>query len=57
MKCNVDFEVIEYDHIFDPEFIPLLHQMEDKQRELFIKSSWNVIKYLQVKLQVIKDKG
>jgi hypothetical protein len=57
MKCNVDFEVIEYDHIFDPDFIPLLQQMEDKQRELFIKSSWNVIKYLQVKLQVIKDKG
>lgn len=56
MKCDVDLEVVEYDHVFDPAFIPVLEQMEsDEQRELFIKSSWNVIKYLKIKWQVIKD--
>lgn len=56
LKCEVDFEVIEYNHVFDPLFIPVLEQMtDDNQREMFIKSSWNVVKYLQIKWQVIKD--
>ena len=55
MKCNVDFEVIEYNHIFDPLFEPIVRSIEDpEQRELYIKSTANVIKYLCVKLQVIK---
>lgn len=55
MKCNVDFEIVEYNHIFDDFFIPILKEMKDDiQRETFIRTNWNVIKYLKVKLQVIK---
>lgn len=56
LKCDVDFEVVEYNHVFDPLFIPVLEQMTDEnQREMFIRSSWNVIKYLQIKWQCVKD--
>ena len=56
MKCNVDLEVIEYEHVFDPLFQPIVDSIEDPhQREIYIRSTWNVIKYLCVKWQVVKD--
>ena len=57
MKCNVDFEVIEYEHEFDPRFQKVLESFGDdnESRELFIVSNWNVVKYLKVKWQVVKD--
>lgn len=56
MKCDVDLEVIEYEHEFDPRFKNMLESFGDdnEARELFIISNWNVLKYLKVKWQVIK---
>lgn len=55
LKCDVDFEIVEYDHVFDDFFIPLLQEMKDDvQREAFIRTSWNVIKYLKIKIQAVK---
>ncbi len=56
MKCNVDFEVIEYEHDFDPRFKTILASFtDDNARELYIASTWNVVQNLKVKWQVIKD--
>lgn len=56
LKCDVDFEVVEYEHVFDPLFVPVLQSMtDDNQREMFIRSSWNVVKYLKIQWQCIKD--
>lgn len=56
LKCDVDFEVIEYEHVFDPLFEPIVNQIQDEtQREMYIRSTWNVLKYLRVKWQCVKD--
>lgn len=58
LRCDVDFEVIDYEHIFDPLFIDILKSFKSEdEKELFIKSTWNVIKYLKIKLQVIKNES
>ena len=55
LKCNVDFEIVEYEHVIDPDFLPMVSSIEDpKQRELYIRSTWNVVKYIKLKWMVIK---
>lgn len=53
-KCNVDFEIVEYEHVIDPKYGELINSMDEERRNLFIDTSWNVIKYLRLKWQVIK---
>lgn len=55
LKCDVDFEIVEYQNVIDDRFLPILNKMEsEEEKELFCISTWNVIKYLRIVWQVIK---
>lgn len=54
IRLDVDFEVIDWDYLYDAEYMDLLNSMSDQERNLFIKTSANVIRTIKVEWCVNK---
>lgn len=55
LQYDVDFELITYDFVLDPYYIPIFQKISEQECEFIARSQNNVIMEITMKLMVIKN--